>query len=107
MPTMPPTLHKRGEHERRRDYDRERRKVKPWRKLYATARWRIIRARQLQAQPLCERHLKQDMIVAADTVNHKTPHRGNEEMFFAGPFESLCKACHDGVVQREERQPST
>lgn len=106
MPQMPPTLHKRSKSERDRAYDTERRRVKPWRNLYNTAQWKRIRANQLARQPLCERHLKRGEIVAADTVNHRVRHHGDPVKFFAGPFESACKACHDSEIQREERRPS-
>ena len=29
--------------------------------------------------------------------------RGDEERFWAGPFQTLCKPCHDGAKQRSER----
>ena len=35
--------------------------------------------------------------------DHVTPHGCNEAKFWSGPFQTLCKTCHDGVKQREER----
>jgi len=106
MPVRPRTLGKRPVAVRGRANDAARRKAKPWRDWYSSALWRSIRAAQLAAQPLCERHLRRGKTVAAAVCNHRLPHRGNWEMFVAGPFESLCKACHDGEVQREERAAS-
>ena len=37
-------------------------------------------------------------------VNHRTPHKGNIELFLDPTnHESVCKPHHDGVIQSEER----
>nr|WP_245581848.1 hypothetical protein [Phyllobacterium phragmitis] len=36
--------------------------------------------------------------------DHVTPHRGDEELFWSGPFQTLCKPCHDRDKQRMERR---
>jgi hypothetical protein len=74
-----------------------------YRQLYKTAQWSSIRKQQLSEHPLCARHLSRSLIVPATVVHHKEPHRGDRERFFSGPFESLCKACHDGPTQSAER----
>jgi hypothetical protein len=104
MPRKPQSLGQRPREERSAAYEAERRRAKPWRAWYSLAIWKQIRARQLQAQPLCERCEREDRITAATTVNHKIPHRGDWELFIGGPFESCCKPCHDSVVQAEERR---
>ncbi len=39
----------------------------------------------------------------AAVVNHKTPHKGNEALFFdLENTESVCKSCHDTLIQKEE-----
>jgi hypothetical protein len=38
----------------------------------------------------------------ATICDHINPHRGDVISFFAGPFQSLCKQCHDTVKQSEE-----
>jgi 5-methylcytosine-specific restriction protein A len=103
MPSRPRVLGSRRVGGSRREHDAKRRITKPWRRWYCLAIWREIRAAQLAAQPLCERHLAKGETVAATVCNHRRPHRGDWDQFVAGPFESLCKACHDGEVQREER----
>ena len=103
MVTAPRRLGALSKGELKRAYDATRRAVKPWRAWYGSAEWRAIKARQRALQPLCERHLKRGEIVAMAVVNHVVPHRGDWALFVSGPFESLCKACHDGEVQREER----
>lgn len=42
-------------------------------------------------------------VVAANTANHREPHRGDWNKFAFGPLESLCEHCHNSDVQREER----
>lgn len=93
----------RTKRERGRDHDQRRRDEKEWRGWYKLAVWRRIRAAQLQAEPLCRRCLARGEVVSATVVNHIEPHRGDWDKFIAGPFESTCKPCHDGEVQREER----
>lgn len=39
----------------------------------------------------------------AAVANHRKPHKGNEVLFFdLRNVETVCKACHDTLVQREE-----
>ena len=103
MAVRPKRLGGRPAGERRREQEEERRRAYPWRAWYGTAIWRAIRRDQLSREPLCRRCGKRGRIEAATVVNHVEPHRGDWERFVGGPFESLCKACHDGEVQREER----
>lgn len=94
------TKRKRG-----RRHDAKRYADRPWRAWYNLPAWRGEggrRAVQLKRQPLCERHLARGELVYANVANHKVPHRGDWALFIAGELESLCKACHDGMVQREE-----
>lgn len=102
----PRILGQRSHEERRqqqRDFDAQRREAKPWRDWYKLKIWFRIRYRQLTDQPLCERCLAAGKVVKATVVNHKTPHKGDWQLFISGPFESSCKPCHDGEIQREER----
>lgn len=76
----------------------------PWHNLYNTKRWYRIRFYQLQKQPLCEFHLKRNQVVSASIVDHVTPHKGDETLFYDPEnLQSLCKRCHDSVKQRLER----
>jgi 5-methylcytosine-specific restriction protein A len=86
----------------RRRYDAKRRETKPWRKFYKTAQWQEIRLDQLAHHPLCERCSPKGRSVRATVVNHVIRHKGDWAKFIAGPFESLCKPCHDRDVQSEE-----
>ena len=75
---------------------------RPWRKLYGTARWQRIRKAQLDAEPLCARCLAMEVVEPATVVHHKVPHKGDETLFWQGPFESLCKPHHDSEAQLED-----
>lgn len=78
----------------------------PWRAWYKTARWQRLRwsvlARDLFTCCRCGRIEGQTSQLVAD---HKTPHRGDEAMFWAEDnLQCLCKTCHDRDKQREERR---
>jgi len=73
-----------------------------YRELYTTHRWRKLRVEQLRRQPLCEMCFNHGKITEANVVDHKEPHRGDMDRFWAGPFQSLCKHCHDSHKQRAE-----
>lgn len=42
-------------------------------------------------------------ITAATVCDHIKPHKGDAFLFWNGPFQSLCKHCHDRHKQSEER----
>lgn len=73
-----------------------------WRGFYKTAAWQHRRKAQLSVQPLCERCKAQGRIVAASVVHHVTPHKGDWQLFIAGPVASSCKPCHDSIEQSIE-----
>lgn len=84
--------------------DRRSETARSYRRLYNTRAWRNARAAQLAEVPLCERCTKHGRVVAASVVNHRTPHRGDPALFFdPDNHESLCKPCHDGERQSQER----
>ena len=63
---------------------------------YLSARWQRLRARQLQAEPLCVMCKALDSKdVVATVVDHIERHRGDPEKFWRGPFQSLCRSCHE------------
>ncbi len=67
-----------------------------YRRLYSTARWRRLRKAHLDDNPLCSLCLRQEIVEEATVVHHKDGgHKGDEDKFWTGPFESLCKPCHD------------
>lgn len=70
--------------------------------LYKTAQWQAIRRIQLRRVPLCERCKARGVIRPATVCDHVTPHKGDSEAFWAGPFASLCESCHSSAKQSEE-----
>jgi hypothetical protein len=75
-----------------------------FKRLYNSARWKRLRAAQLAASPLCAMCVKLGRVNPAGVVDHKRPHRGDEELFFdAANLQSLCKLCHDGAKQQLEK----
>lgn len=74
--------------------------------LYGTARWKRLREAQLSLEPLCRMCLEAEDVEAATICDHVTPHRGDVVLFWSGPFQSLCKAHHDGAKQRMDRGQS-
>lgn len=93
-----------GKQARDRRYDRRRRETSNVRHLYRTPRWQRIRAETLARDSACVIHKRElGEIVPATICDHVEPHRNRVELFFRGPFQGLCKPCHDAKKQREER----
>lgn len=75
-----------------------------YRQLYRTKAWIKGRLQFLAQHPLCERCQAKGRITAASVVNHRTPHKGNLDLFFdQANWEPTCKPCHDSDIQSEER----
>lgn len=86
---------------------RQRDGSQAWRRWYKTARWQKLRMDVLVRDlftcqmPDCRRiDLRPGQLIC----DHVEPHHGNEASFWAGPFQTLCKTCHDGAKQRAERR---
>lgn len=70
-------------------------------------KWQRARISFLAKHPLCERCSKEGRAVTATVVNHRTPHRGDQKLFWdKGNWEPVCKRHHDSDIQREERGKS-
>lgn len=76
---------------------------RPSRKWYGMRAWRRRSQEQRRREPLC-RLCPEDSKRPAEVADHIEPHRDDYAMFWFGPLQSLCKACHDIVKQREERR---
>lgn len=84
--------------------DRRSPEAAQYRKKYNSKRWQILRKMRLASEPLCRMCVTDGGATVASVVDHITPHRGSDELFFDyGNTQSLCKAHHDGAKQREER----
>jgi hypothetical protein len=108
MPRKPPVHRPNGtggRQQQRRTYDHQRDKQE-WRGWYKTARWQRRREAQLVDQPLCENCLKHGRITPATVADHPIPHRGDYDLFWNQPLQSLCDQtpwrCHSSVKQRTE-----
>jgi hypothetical protein len=44
------------------------------------------------------------IVTEATVCDHAYPHKGDINLFYAGPFTSLCKRCHDSTKKRMENQ---
>lgn len=76
-----------------------------YRSWYKTAEWRRLRwqalVRDLFICQMCGRLEPDSSQLVGD---HKQPHRGDRGLFFdISNVWCLCKQCHDGTKQREER----
>ena len=66
--------------------------------------WTKARNAYLKDNPLCVYCGQDGRITAANVVNHKVPHRGDQELFWNEEnWESLCKRHHDSDAQMAER----
>lgn len=89
MPNKPPSfrLNEAATHEQRRENSHRRGYTRLWaknRKVFLTD------------NPLCVECLKEGYTVPATVVDHKIPHRGNQELFHnQDNWQALCKTCHD------------
>ncbi len=58
-------------------------------------RWRAFRLSYLADNPMCVRCAERGLVVEATVVDHITPHKGDQEAFWNGPFAALCAVCHN------------
>lgn len=74
-----------------------------WQALYNSHRWRKLRLAYLKANPLCRMCSQAGRVTPATICDHIKPHKGDIALFYGGPFQPLCKECHDGPKQSQER----
>lgn len=75
---------------------------RPWRHLYGR-KWDKARLRFLDKNPLCAHCLEKARTEAATVVDHITPHKGVEVVFWdRANWQALCKRCHDSWKARQE-----
>lgn len=88
--------------ERERDQHRD---TQHWRKWYRTSRWKRLRWATLTRDRFtCQRCKRIEHDTSKLVADHDEPHRGDERLFWMpGNIVTLCKPCHDGAKQREER----
>lgn len=80
-----------------------------WRKL-RRRQWSLLRQEHLRKEPLCRRCNELGRVNGGSrkaplVVDHIVPHRGDRALFFdPSNLQTLCKAHHDSVKQREEKR---
>ena len=68
-------------------------------------KWRKARLGHLAANPLCVKCLAQSRTVAATTVDHVKPHKGDMKLFWDPKnWQSLCTTHHSATKQAEEKR---
>ena len=93
----------------RQAQDRNRFASAPWRAWYKTKRWADLRlAVFVRDGFICQRSgvmcIGVDPEPNSPVANHKRPHRGNPALFWdIDNIETVTKAVHDGLIQREEQ----
>ena len=71
---------------------------------YNTKRWQSLRIRVLRESPLCVYCNEIGVIQKAEVVDHIVPVREKRDLAFErSNLQSLCKRCHDGPKQIEEK----
>lgn len=77
---------------------------KLYKQLMNSREWKALRLKKLEANPLCERHLKEGKIVAASVVHHivevESGHTESECRALAyswANLQSLCRECHKAI----------
>lgn len=74
--------------------------------LYQTKRWKVIRRRVLDVEPLCRMCRQEGVYTQARVVDHVVPHRGDVERFWDETgLQPLCKPCHDRKTASETISP--
>lgn len=85
--------------------DRRSAEAHAYRSWYKSGRWQRVRRAILQREPLCRMCRRKGHITAATVVDHITPHKGDEALFWsADNLQALCGPCHDRDKQSEERR---
>lgn len=74
-----------------------------YRRWYSTKAWKVRRRLQLDDYPACAFCEAMGIVKSAAVADHVIPHRGDYDLFFNGPLQSLCKTHHDSAKQSEER----
>ena len=79
--------------------------LEPWRKWYSLAAWTRLRLDILTRDGFeCRACQRIDPTGRQLVADHIQPHRGDRARFWAPDnIQTLCKPCHDGAKQREER----
>ena len=71
-------------------------------KMRNSIRYRIMRARHMDDNPLCALCLESGMVVAATELDHVVPLRIDPDRFWdTTNIQSLCRQCHENKTAEE------
>lgn len=74
-------------------------------RLYNTARWKRVRRRHLQDNPLCVECMNNGRgPIAASVVDHRRRVNDGADFWDASNYQSMCKPCHDRKRGRESHE---
>jgi len=93
----------------RKDRSRHRYSTQPWMAWYRSKRWSDLRMRVFNRDGFTCQHPGCGYLGVHKTssliAHHKIPHKGNVELFWnENMIETVCKPCHDGVIQSIEKK---
>ena len=80
----------------------------PWsQKLYSSRRWNRLSKLWLRIHPICAQCERQGKTEIAVLTHHVEPQRegDHETKFWAGPYEGLCRDCHEAQHGRPVALP--
>ncbi|MER9588552.1 HNH endonuclease [Mesorhizobium australicum] len=85
-----------------------RNRIEVTRRWYNCSRWRKLRlAVLLRDRYTCQMCGRLEPRTSKLVCDHVSPHRGDEQKFWSGPFQTLCATCHSSKKQAEERRDPT
>lgn len=109
LKSLPPLLTREKPLLRRDDVEQQRNKRRyqeqPWRKWYQTKEWYRLRWATLTRDEFtCQECGKMEGDTSLLVCDHVVPHKGDPVLFHDPEnLRCLCKPCHDGVKQREDK----
>lgn len=96
-----------GRAPRDREYDRRRRRDPRLARAYkirSTSRWKAVRSKKRQLNPLCEECVERGITRAATSVDHVEPLEKRPDLAFVMQnLRSLCDPCHAAKSAEERR----
>ena len=70
------------------------------------SRWIKAKKRFLNSNPICKRCQEEGRITAAQVVDHRIPHRGDQTLFWdESNWQPLCMRCHNRKTRLEDQYP--
>lgn len=70
-------------------------------KFYQSTRWKAVRKRHLNSEPLCRECKKNGKLVKASVVDHIVPVKQGGNPFDDNNLQSLCWSCHSTKSAKE------